>query len=153
QRAKADIVFFIDSDVRAYPDTLARVFSAFSQDPDLSALIGSYDDSPDSPDFLSQYKNLMHCYTHQTARQKASTFWTGCGAIRRNVFLELSGFDEQRYRRPAIEDIELGYRLQAGDYKIMLDRNLIVRHLKKWTFWGLVKTDVMDRGIPWTELI
>ncbi len=28
-----------------------------------------------------------------------------------------------------------------------------MKHLKRWTFWGLVKTDVLDRGIPWTELI
>jgi hypothetical protein len=28
-----------------------------------------------------------------------------------------------------------------------------VTHLKHWTFWGLVKTDILDRGIPWTELI
>jgi hypothetical protein len=28
-----------------------------------------------------------------------------------------------------------------------------VTHLKRWTFWSLVKTDILDRGIPWTELI
>jgi hypothetical protein len=28
-----------------------------------------------------------------------------------------------------------------------------VTHLKAWTFSALVKTDVLDRGIPWTELI
>lgn len=151
--ATAEILFFIDADVCVYPDTLARVSSAFSQDDELTALIGSYDDSPDSPDFLSQYKNLMHCYVHQTAREQASTFWSGCGAIRRSVFLEFSGFDASRYQRPAIEDIELGYRLFSAGLKMMLDRDLIVKHLKKWSFWGLVRTDIMDRGIPWTELI
>ena len=35
----------------------------------------------------------------------------------------------------------------------MLDRNLLVKHLKRWTFWNLVKTDIKDRGLPWTELI
>jgi hypothetical protein len=28
-----------------------------------------------------------------------------------------------------------------------------VKHLKAWSFVGLVKTDILDRGIPWTELI
>src|SRR5215472_13049705 len=120
---------------------------------DIVFFIDSYDDSPDSPDFLSQYKNLMHCYVHQTAREQASTFWSGCGAIRRSVFLQFSGFDADTYQRPAIEDIELGYRLYSAGYKMVLDRNLAVKHLKKWTFWGLLKTDVLDRGIPWTELI
>jgi hypothetical protein len=90
---------------------------------------------------------------HQTARQTASTFWSGCGAIRRSVFLEMSGFDQETYRRPAIEDIELGYRLTSAGHRIELDRDLVVKHLKKWTFWGLLKTDILDRGIPWTELI
>ena len=48
------------------------------------------------------------------AARPVATFWTGCGAIRRDVFLELGGFDPERYHRPAIEDIELGYRLNRG---------------------------------------
>ena len=149
----ADVLLFIDSDVCVKPDTLERVRSAFQKDAELTALIGSYDDAPESPDFLSQYKNLMHCYVHQRGRQEATTFWSGCGAIRRLTFLEFSGFNEAEYRRPAIEDIELGYRLFASGRKITLDRDLAVKHLKKWTFWGLLRTDIRDRGIPWTELI
>lgn len=152
KEARGEILFFIDADVCVYPDTLARILAAFEEDPELDALIGSYDDSPQSQDFLSQYRNLMHCYVHQNGRRQAGTFWSGCGAIRRTVFLEHSGFDES-YGRPAIEDIELGYRLVRAGRKLILDRRLLVKHLKKWTFWGLVKTDVMDRGIPWTELI
>jgi len=43
--------------------------------------------------------------------------------------------------------------LYASGCKIILDRTLVVKHLKRWTFWGLLKTDIRDRGIPWTELI
>ena len=135
------------------PSTLERVVRvAFFEDRELDALIGSYDDDPSSQDFLSQYRNLMHCFVHQTGRRDAFTFWSGCGAVRRDLFLQCSGFDE-RYRRPAIEDIELGYRMAAEGRKMILDPDLQVKHLKRWTFWGLVKTDVLDRGIPWTELI
>jgi hypothetical protein len=28
-----------------------------------------------------------------------------------------------------------------------------VKHLKRWTFLNLIKTDIFDRGMPWTELI
>ena len=151
--AAAPVLFFIDADVCVGPDTLARVQGAFERDPELTALIGSYDDAPESPDFLSQYKNLMHCYVHQRGREQATTFWSGCGAIRRAVFLQSSGFNESQYQRPAIEDIELGYRLFANGHKMILDSGLMVKHLKRWTFWGLIKTDIRDRGIPWTELI
>ena len=152
QQAAGDVVFFLDADVCVQPDSTARVRRAFEEDPALDALIGSYDDSPGAPDFISQYKNLMHRFVHQNSRQEACSFWSGCGAIRREVFLEHSGFDES-YGRPAIEDIELGFRLIQARRKIVLDKELAVKHLKRWTFWNLVKTDVMDRGVPWTELI
>ena len=44
--------------------------------------------------------------------------------MRREVFIEYGGFDEQRYRRPAIEDIELGTWIAADGGKIMLDPNI-----------------------------
>ncbi len=146
-----DILLFLDADVAAQPDLTEKI-TAIMADPSLDAVIGSYDDDPGSRDFLSQYKNLMHCFVHQTARSEASTFWSGCGAIRRSVFLAASGFDAN-YKRSAIEDIELGYRLRRQKRRILLDRTVRVKHLKTWTFWNLLKSDVLDRGIPWTEII
>ena len=70
--------------------------AAFAEDLTLDALIGSYDDDPAERDFLSQYKNLMHCFVHQTGNEQASTFWSGCGAIRRDVSLAHSGFRVRR---------------------------------------------------------
>ena len=82
----------------------------------------------------------------------ASTFWSGCGAIRKAVFLESGGFSAD-YRRPAIEDIELGARLVRAGRRIVLRKDVQATHLKRWTFLGLLKADVWDRGVPWTELI
>jgi glycosyltransferase involved in cell wall biosynthesis len=151
-KAAGEILFFIDADVCVYPYTVARVHANFHQDPELAAVIGSYDDLPEAQDFLSLYRNLMHCYVHHQARRDACTFWSGCGAIRKSVFLEYSGFDVS-YDRPAIEDIELGYRMTRDHRKMLLDTSILVKHLKRWSFLNLVKTDIMDRGIPWTELI
>jgi glycosyltransferase involved in cell wall biosynthesis len=150
--ARGDVALFLDSDVCIRTDTVRRVRESFEKDPELDALIGSYDNQPHCPEFLSQYRNLLHAYVHQTGAERASTFWSGCGAIKRKLFLEQSGFSEQ-FGRPAIEDIELGYRLIRAGRKITLDRAIQVTHLKRWTFWNLVKTDILDRGIPWTELI
>lgn len=152
KQATGKVIFFLDADVVVQPDTIERARRSFAEDPELDALIGSYDDEPGSKDFLSQYRNLMHHFVHQRAQRDACTFWSGCGAIRRSVFMEHGGFDET-YERPAIEDIELGYRLFQANRKMILDRDLQVKHLKQWTFWGLIRCDVLDRGIPWTELI
>jgi glycosyltransferase involved in cell wall biosynthesis len=150
--ASGDILFFLDSDVCVTSDTVGRITRTFAADPELDALIGSYDRTPACWNFLSQYRNLMHAYVHQTGEAHASTFWTGCGAILREVFLQHGGFDKI-YKRPAIEDIELGYRLVLNGHKILLDRELQVTHLKLWSLWSIIKTDIVDRGIPWTELI
>ena len=74
----------------------------------------------------------------------------GCGAIRRDVFLTYSGFDQSYL---AIEDIELGYRLVQAKRKLILDKGLLVKHLKRWTFLEVLKSDIRDRAIPWTLLI
>jgi GT2 family glycosyltransferase len=123
-----------------------------SADPGLAACFGSYDDTPVDRGFLSQYKNLMHHYVHQTAREEASTFWAGCGAIRRDVFLGMGGFSTA-YPRPSIEDIELGYRLRAAGFRIRLEKRLQVCHLKRWTAVNLLQTEICDRAIPWARLI
>jgi glycosyltransferase involved in cell wall biosynthesis len=150
--ASGEILFFIDADIVIHPDTLAKVAETFSMHPDADALIGSYDDSPADPRFLSQYKNLFHHYVHQNSNPDACSFWSGCGAIRRRVFLKYRGFNVG-YGRPAIEDIELGFRLTRDGHRIVLQKQIQVQHLKRWTFWGLLKTDIFDRGVPWTIIM
>jgi GT2 family glycosyltransferase len=151
REATGDVIFFLDADCTVYPDAVTRLRRIFS-DPDTDAMIGSYDDAPSEPDFLSQYKNLMHHYVHQSGGEIAFTFWGACGAIRRHVFFQLHGFDES-YTRPCIEDIELGYRLRARGYRIRLVKDFQIKHLKKWTARTLFKTDFFDRALPWTDLI
>jgi len=146
-------IVFVDADVCVHKDTLMRFAAAFAADETIDAVIGSYDDAPAKPNFLSQYKNLFHHYVHQQSDGRIGTFWTGCGAIRRELFLTFGGFDEQRYRRPAIEDIELGTWLNAAGYKIVLDSQIKGKHLKRWTLRNLIKTDIFDRGVPWTRLM
>jgi GT2 family glycosyltransferase len=151
-QARGEILFFVDSDVALPSGALDDIMRLFADEPDLAALIGSYDDAPGSPDFLSQYRNLLHHFVHQTGDEEASTFWGACGAIRRDVFLALGGFDEA-YRYPSIEDIELGYRLKRAGYRIRLHKSLQVKHLKRWDPVSVVKTDFFHRALPWTELI
>jgi len=150
--ATSDILFFVDADVTVHPDAIARVKAKFQQHPDLTALIGSYDDEPGAPNFLSQYKNLFHHYTHQTASETASTFWGACGAVRRGVFLEINGFDET-YLKPCVEDIELGYRLKQQGYAIRLCKDIQVKHLKHWQVVSLLRAEIFYRALPWTRLI
>jgi len=150
--ARGEILMFLDADVCVHADTLALAERHLRECPGTDAVMGSYDDTPADPHLVSQYKNLFHHYVHHTSRTEAWTFWAGCGAIRRQVFGDLGGFDEA-YAHPSIEDIELGYRLRARGYRIALDPRIQVTHLKRWTLRGLVRTDVLDRGVPWVLLM
>ena len=150
--ATSDIILFIDADIDVCPDIISKVEKCFLEDPDLTAIFGSYDDKPGKTNFLSQYKNLLHHFTHQTSNTNATTFWSGCGAIKRDVFIEFQGFSKI-YQMPSIEDIELGYRLTSQGHKIYLDKSLQVKHLKRWGVISLIKTDFFQRALPWSKLI
>ncbi len=152
--ATGDILVFVDADVVVPPGALSRIADDFTQCPgELAAVFGSYDDQPAWTTFLSQYKNLMHHYVHQTASESATTFWAGCGAIRRGVFEEFGGFDATTYKAPSIEDIALGAELVRRGHVIRLDKQIQVRHLKRWTVRNLLRADILYRAVPWTKLI
>jgi glycosyltransferase involved in cell wall biosynthesis len=149
--ASGDVLLFIDSDVCVKPDTIPKIRAEFLRDPSLDALMGSYDSSPAFSTFVSEYRNLMHHHAHQSSPGKAATFWSGCGGIRKSVFLEFGGFDEM-YQAPAIEDIELGYRMAQANRNVILCPDIQVKHFKLWTLRNMLRTDFFYRALPWSEL-
>ncbi|MCB1155695.1 glycosyltransferase family 2 protein, partial [bacterium] len=152
QAAVGDILWFVDSDVIAHDDGAGKVRAAFA-DPEVAAVFGSYDSTPDGQHWFSRYKNLMHRFYHQTAQRDAHTFWAGCGAVRKDMFLKIGGFDVETYRVPSIEDIELGYRIRRAGGRINVDPTLLGKHLKVWTPKGAFHTDIFRRALPWSRLM
>jgi glycosyltransferase involved in cell wall biosynthesis len=153
QHAGGEVLVFVDSDVVMPPEGLSLIAEDFRRDAELAAVFGSYDDTPPWTSFISQYKNLMHHYVHQTSSESAATFWAGCGAVRKTVFEEFNGFDAATYTAPSIEDIALGLEMVRRGRKIQLDKRLAVKHLKRWTIRNLLRADIFYRAIPWTRLI
>jgi glycosyltransferase involved in cell wall biosynthesis len=150
--ARGDILFFTDADVVLQEQAIARAAQALAGDPGIAAVFGSYDERPGDPGLLSRYRNLYHHWNHQMGNVEASTFWSGCGAIRRAVFTAAGGFSEA-FARPSIEDIELGYRLRAMGQRIRLLKEMQCTHLKRWTLGNMVRTDILLRGAPWVGLL
>jgi glycosyltransferase involved in cell wall biosynthesis len=150
--ARGEYLWFVDADV-VLADDAARVLRSVIDEGRPQAVIGSYDDAPKAANFLSQYKNLVHAYYHHRGRRKASTFWAGCGAVQRDLFRALGGFDAARYAYPSIEDIELGYRICAGGGAIVLEPALQGKHLKEWRLGNLLHTEIFRRAIPWSRLM
>jgi hypothetical protein len=152
RHARGDILLFVDSDLVVAPGAVNALIQRLEADPTVAAAFGSYDNHPQAKGVVSQYRNLLHHYVHQTGNVEASTFWAGFGAIRRSVFEAVGGFDEKRFPR-CIEDIELGGRLRRAVHRIILAKDIQGTHLKRWTLRSVIKTDVCCRAIPWTRLI
>lgn len=150
QAAQGDLIIFFDADVSVPSDLVERMAAYFELHPQVDAAFGSYDAAPAATNFLSQYKNLLHHYTHQMGREDATTFWSACGVVRVAVFQAVGGFDrEQRW----LEDIELGYRLRAQGHVIHLVKSWQVKHWKAYSPASLLQSDIMHRAVPWTELL
>ena len=146
----APLVVFVDADVAVHRDVRRRIVARFEAEPDLAALFGAYDTAPPAPAVVSRYRNLLHHFVHRRAEAEAETFWTGLGAVHRERFDALGGFD------PAwdyLEDVEFGLRLRAAGGRIRLDPDIQGTHLKAWTLRSMLRTDLWGRAVPWTRLL
>lgn len=146
----AALLFFLDADILVPPAFLAGVVNAMRGLPEFSALFCSYTKETVPENASSRYKNLVHHWTHQTGSVEAATFCGGFGLLRREVFLEMGGFDSERR---FLEDIDLGYRMHRAGHRIFLARDLQVTHAKAYTLWSFLQSEVIGRAVPWTRLM
>ncbi len=150
--ARGEFLWFVDADVVVHSNTAECLAKGFVNE-QIVAVFGSYDSNPPAQNFFSRYKNLVHHYYHQRASDEAQTFWSGCGAVRRDIFISAGGFDVERYQYPSIEDIELGHRLIEAGGRVRLSRDVQCTHLKVWRFGNLIHTEIFRRALPWSRLI
>ena len=149
-QANGDLLVFVDADVELHPDACARIRRAFEEDRELAAVFGSYDDDPERNGVVSDFRNLLHHHVHHEGAGRATTFWSGLGAVRREDFSAVEGFDKDlRY----LEDVDLGMRLHESGRLIRLDPTIQGKHLKRWTLTSMVYTDLFGRGVPWVRLL
>ncbi len=150
--AKSDLLWFVDADVVVAPDCLRRLIDDMQAHGAVGAF-GSYDDSPASLRATSLYANLRHHFVHQRGNPDATTFWSGIGLVRRDIFLQFGGFDWKRFPYPSVEDVELGMRMIAAGHRIRLVPSALGKHCKDWSLWRVWHTDVLRRARPWSLLL
>jgi GT2 family glycosyltransferase len=148
--ATGDILVFVDADVVVHPDAISRLHAHFEARPDTAAVFGSYDDVPRGDGMVSGFRNLLHHHVHQASGGRVGTFWAGLGAVRRDAFERVGGFDGDRLW---LEDIDLGIRLTEAGEEIVLDPAILGTHLKVWSIRSMVRTDFHHRAVPWVDLI
>jgi glycosyltransferase involved in cell wall biosynthesis len=149
KRARGETLVFVDADVVPHQGAIQGLL-AHVRSPGCVAAFGSYDADSAERNFASLYQNLRHHYYHQQGSLEAESFWSGLGVVDRRVFLEAGGLDTAY---EGIEDVEFGARLRGAGHRIRLDPSCLGTHLKRWTLWQAVHTDVFKRALPWSRLL
>lgn len=121
--ARHPIVWFVDSDCIAAADALRHLLPHI-EDEAVGAVSGAYDNAVVG----SLLATLIHeeiAARHRAMPTDVDFLATFCVIYRREVLVELNGFDE-RYLRG--QDAELSFRAQIAGYKLRFERASRVAH-------------------------
>jgi len=131
-RASAgEIIFFIDADCIVEKDTLSRVQKAFNGQEGV-IIGGSYTRLPYDSSFFSTFQSIFINYS-ELKRREPDYIATHSMAIEKRIFEKSGGFPEQFL--PIIEDVEFSHRLRRFGHKLLMDPDILVRHIFNFTFW------------------
>ncbi len=151
QKARGQVLLFLDSDVLVKKGTLQEVVRLFQEDNYRVAATGVWEKKQNSQKFFPKFKALRD-WSYWINEKKADSYYylfsTRIAAIRRDVFLSLGGFNE-KYFGADVEDIEFTYRL-AKKYRIDFDPKMVVHHEFE-NFWPIAQK-YFKRAEQWVEI-
>ncbi len=168
QKAKGEIILFIDADCIIMPDTMARCVERLGQGG--SCVGGAYTKDAWDKDFFSNFQSLYINYV-ETKNEHPDYIATHCMAIRKDLFQQFGGFVENSFigHQASVEDVEFSHRLVGAGHQLLRPADIQVRHMfgfnsaksirnaikksKYWTMYSLKNRDVMqDSGAASHEL-
>jgi GT2 family glycosyltransferase len=137
QAAQGEYVAFLNNDAVVYPDWLSKLIEAVRSDPEV-VCVGSriMNLNGDRVEFGGSRINFLgYGYQEGYDRTQVADFTTtrpvifACGGamlIRRAVFLEAGGFDEDYFAY--YEDVDLGWRLWVLGHKVLYAGTSVALH-------------------------
>lgn len=138
KKASGEIIFFIDSDAQVYPDTLKKIIKRFKKDSTINAVTIAWSDEAIKKNFFNKFKAIESNYLINNLI--TGSFGSNGSAIYKKIFLAEGGFDEN-FKTAHAEDFYLGLKLYGKKYKIVLDKNILMKnsYLDKFFSQGLKK--------------
>ncbi|MDD2806601.1 MAG: glycosyltransferase [Elusimicrobiales bacterium] len=135
-----DILVFMDADVLPCGDWLGEILRSLGGRAGIDAVQGVYDPVCLPATLPGLARNFYKCYNAAKLADGAliSGINSYCFAVRRAAFENIRGFDSAAERA---EDVDLGRRLAGAGHKILLNKRVRVRHLKTYSFAGLLACD------------
>lgn len=139
--ARGDVLFFTDDDVVVSPAALEHLASDFVQ-ARVAGVVGLLEREIPFGNFASRYKNLWMRFTYaRLPRERIGVFYTSVAGIRRKIFLELGGFDENYSGASIAEDTEFGQRVWGAGRWLVLDPHVAGTHYKHYNLMQVLGTD------------
>jgi len=143
--SQGDILLFLDSDVIIKRDSLDLIIDKFEKS-EINAIQGIYSHEPNYKYLATQFYQSYLCYYVWPENKKyASTLVTGCFAIRKKIFDNLSGFDVN-IENASCEDEKFGYSLINNGYKVIILRNLKVIHNVNYDIKKFIKRRLIQES-------
>ncbi|MDH4233152.1 MAG: glycosyltransferase [Nitrospirota bacterium] len=145
RESTGEIIFFIDADCIVAKDTLSLVQKAFAGR-DGVVVGGSYTQLPHDNSFFSAFQSVFINYS-ELKRKEPDYIASHAMAIEKRDFDKSGGFPEQFL--PIIEDVEFSHRLRRLGYKLLMEPDILVRHIFNFTFWRSLR-NAFRKSRYWT---
>src|SRR5919199_5905576 len=128
RQANADVLVFLDADTAPEPGWLAALLAPLEDDPGVVAVKGRY--VTRQRGLVPRFSQLEfeEKYARLERAERVDFVDTGTAAYRRDVFLNVNGFDES-FPAQSAEDVELAFRLAEQGARFAFSPTARVRHL------------------------
>ncbi len=134
EHCRAPLVLILNDDAIPAPDLLAGHLAAHAEAPPRTAVLGSFPFSKQAlrrpfvkllqgSDLLFDFLRLRHGGLHDWR-----FFWTCNISLPLEALRQVGGFDAERFPEAIVEDVELGYRLEALGWKVLYREDLRCEH-------------------------
>ena len=146
--ARGRALLFLDSDTELMEDTLIKVRDIVDR-PDFEVVTLMYHPRSLNMGWAPRFKGLFDAYVWLSRPEgPAPEFQGQCGLIRRDIFLDLGGWDEG-FDIPDMEHEEFSKRIK-NRHAIMFHHGLYVKH--NFPGPGKLLSSLFLRSMSWTRL-
>lgn len=139
-QAKGDILMFVDADIVIERETMLEIVETLEENY-LDAVVGIYTAKHRHESFVSQYKNLWVRYSYIKSPPAIDWLFGSISGIKRKSFEKLGGFNVELLAKHGHDDIELGKRAAQAELNIVLNMDIEVEHLKRYTIVSFIKNE------------
>jgi GT2 family glycosyltransferase len=147
QKARAEIVLFLDDDIDLSPACITQHVKAFAEDPDLMGVAGRVTQAGhEQTDTLLHFDKygLSHGRFNYRRRKYTDTMPGGNMSVKRTAALEIGGFSTNFLRSQHREESEFCARYSRRYPKILFDPKASLLHLEAPYGGTRIKTDFAD---------